>query len=405
VPRFEPFRGIRYDASDGRLDAVIAPPYDVISPAQQAALEASSPYNAVRLELPRDEPDRDRYHAAATRFLQWRQEGALVQDEAPAFYLYQMGFHDEHGRPRHTAGVIGALGLAAPGDGDVLPHERTMPKPKGDRLELLRACRANLSPVWGLSMAQGLSALCEPPGPPLSRATDEEGVHHRLWRFDAPARLEAVAATVASAPVVIADGHHRYETALAYQAERRAAAGGEPGGHDLLMAFVVELSEEQLSVRPTHRLLSGLPAGVDLVEALARHFVVAVTEPPDGAVPDRMAEAGGPALVTPKGTWLLRALPATVEAAGTELDSGHVDVALATLERELGSAVAVGYEHGWAEATAAVAAGEADAAVLLRPATVAQIAAMARVGERMPPKTTYFWPKPRTGLVFREVAG
>src|SRR4029077_1915435 len=130
-----------------------------------------------------------------------------------------MGFHDESGRPHQTSGVIGALELAVPGEGDVLPHERTMPKPKGDRLDLMRSCRANISPVWGLSLAEGLSALCEPSGPPTARCTDDDGVHHRIWRLEQPAVLEAISAAVGGAPVVIADGHHRYETALHYRDE------------------------------------------------------------------------------------------------------------------------------------------------------------------------------------------
>jgi len=403
VPRFEPFPGIRYDAADGWLDEVAAPPYDVIAPDQQAALEAASPYNAVRLELPRDEPGRDRYAAAAARLAAWRAEKALVRDEEPSFYLYRMGFHDEAGRPRQTTGVIGALELPAAGVGDVLPHERTTPKPKDDRLNLLRACRANLSPIWGLSLAQGLSAACEVSGPPLSRATDAEGVHHRLWRTSARGSLEAVAAAVASAPVVVADGHHRFETALAYQAERRAEGSG-PGDHDLVMALVVELADDQLSVRPIHRLLRGLPADLDLASALGGSFEASPTAAVDATIAQRMAEAGSLALVTPAGTWLLRPLPATVAAAGHDLDSSRLELGLESLAAVLGSAPEVEYQHGWDLATDAVAGGRADAAVLLRPATVAQIAATAHTGVRMPPKTTFFWPKPRTGLVFRELA-
>src|SRR5947209_16102644 len=249
MPRFEPFAGIRYDADAVELDRVVAPPYDVIGPEERHALEQRDVHNVVHIDLPRDEPGRDRYTAAGCRLDEWLAEHVLLQDDEPSFYVYRMGYHDADGRPRQTSGVIGALELSVPGEGDVLPHERTMSKPKDDRLNLLRACRTNLSAIWVLSLADGLSALCELPGPPDARCTDDEGTHHRLWRITQPGIVSALADAVASAPVVIADGYHRYETALAFRDERRAASAG-PGAHDQIMAFAVELAEEQLSIRP-----------------------------------------------------------------------------------------------------------------------------------------------------------
>jgi len=305
VPGFEPFAGIRYDDEKVALDRVVAPPYDVISPDDRHRLEERSPYNVVHIDLSRDEAERDRYAAAGCRFDEWLAANVLVNDPEPAFYVYRMGYHDADGRPRQTSGVIGALELSVPGEGDVLPHERTMPKPKDDRLNVLRACRANLSPIWVLSLAEGLSALCELPGPPDARCTDDEGVHHRLWRITQPGIVSAMADAVRSAPVVIADGHHRYETALAYRDERRAASAG-PGAHDQIMAFAVELAEEQLSIRPIHRLLSGLDPGVDLLEELSRAFEPFDAGPPTESLPARMADAGALALVLPEQAWLLR---------------------------------------------------------------------------------------------------
>src|SRR5690606_22470218 len=152
-----------------------------------------------------------------------------------AFYAYRMGYRDERGGLRQTSGIVGALTL---GTGDVLPHEQTTPKAKSDRLDLLRACRTNLSPLWALSTAPGLSSLAELPGPPVARATDDEGVHHRLWKVDAPGIVAAISEAVAARPLVIADGHHRYETASTYREERRAVDG--PGPWDAVMAYVVE---------------------------------------------------------------------------------------------------------------------------------------------------------------------
>jgi uncharacterized protein (DUF1015 family) len=408
VPRFEPFAGVRYDPARVDLDDVIAPPYDVIGPDERARLEARSPWNVVRIDLSEPEGGRDRYDNACHLFYEWLDEEVLVADEEPSFYVYRMGFHDEQGRPRQTAGVIGALELSVPGQGDVLPHERTMSKPKDDRLNLMRACRANLSPVWGLSLAAGLSSLCELPGPPDARGTDEEGVHHRLWRITQPGVVEAITSAVASSSVVIADGHHRYETALVYRDEQHAAGSG-PGPHDLLMAYIVELSDEQLTVRPIHRLVSGLPAGLDLVDALSPYFDAFDAGPASGAatLPARMIDAGALALVRRDQTWLLRPRPDAFnhETEGPEglsrvsaLDSSRLAAALDSLPDHH-----IAYQHGVDAVVAAVEKGDAQAGFLLRPATVAQIAAAARGRRRMPAKTTFFFPKPRTGLVFRRL--
>jgi uncharacterized protein (DUF1015 family) len=398
VPRFDPFIGLRYGPDAEDLSGVICPPYDVISEDQRRWLEGEHEANCVRLELPQPDGDLDRYRAAAATLSAWRTpEGPLVPDDGPSFYVYRMGFNDDAGRPRQTTGVLGALGLEPPGQG-ILPHERTTPKDKQDRLDLLRATRTNLSPIWGLSLAPGLSDLCDLGTPPDARATDADGVHHRLWRVTRPALLDAIAETVASRPVVVADGHHRFEVALAYQAEQRAEAGAGAGAgpHDAVLVYVVELSEEQLAVAPIHRLLTGLPEGWDAAGALGRWFEIEPTGPADESISARMAEAGALALVDPAGTWLLRPSPALAEASTMDLDSSRLEVVLQGLP-----GVDVRYQHGWRNVVDAVASRASQAGILLRPATVTQIAAVAAEGGRMPPKTTFFTPKPATGLVFR----
>src|SRR3954454_23660095 len=168
MPRFEPFAGLRYNPDAVELDRGVAPPYDVIGPEERHALEQRDDHNVVHIDLPRDEPERDRYTAAGCRLDEWLAQHVLEQDDGPSFYVYRMGYHDADGRPRQTSGVIGALGLVKPGapGSDILPHERTTPKAKSDRLDLLRATATNLSPIWGLSLTDGLSALSELPGPP-----------------------------------------------------------------------------------------------------------------------------------------------------------------------------------------------------------------------------------------------
>ena len=398
MPRFEPFAGVRYDLDRVELDDVIAPPYDVIGPEDQAPLEARSPYNVVRIDLPHDEGGRDRYTVARSLFDEWLAGGILRRDPEPGFYAYRMGYHDPAGNSRQIAGVLGALEVVAPGEGDVLPHEQTQDKIRTDRLQLLRACRADLSPVWGLSMAEGITDLCAgAPATPVARCTDEEGVHHRMWRLTQPAVVEAIAETVGSAPVVIADGHHRYATALAYRDEQRASRGGARGDEDLLLALVCELADGQASVRPIHRVVAGLPEGTDVVASLEPFFEVAAADLPVSTLPERMEEAGGLALIVGADrAWLLA--PRGV-LDDLRPDTALLDEALATLPPHT-----LTFDPSLDSVTAQVASGKASAAVLLRPVDVRQIARTALAGRTMPTKTTFFHPKPRTGMVFRRLS-
>lgn len=413
MPRLAPFAGLRYDPDRVRLDEVVAPPYDVIAPEELLAMQERSPYNAVHIELPDAAPGLDPYQAAARRIADWRADGILRRDAAASLYGYRMTYTDAAGHRGHTVGVIGALGLEPPGAAGIFPHERTTPKAKSDRLQLLQATEVNTSPIWGLSLATGLSEQLNRPGSQEDGVIDDDGVLHELWPIVDPGSIGRITEAVSAAPLVIADGHHRFETALTYQSERqvqrrgpglsggleRSAARGKGRGADSVMALIVELADEQLSVQAIHRLISGLPEDFDLAHALARSFDLTPTEPPDAALLDRMARTGSLALVRPTGTWLMQARPETRAAAVQDLDSSRLEVALASLPDH-----DVVYQHGWQQAVDSVERGEAQAAVLLRPVTVAQIASTGQGGERMPPKTTFFWPKPRTGFVFREVA-
>ncbi|HVC70592.1 MAG TPA: DUF1015 domain-containing protein [Acidimicrobiales bacterium] len=396
APRFEPFAGLRYDPSIP-LEKVIAPPYDIVGPEERAVLAGRHLANAIHVELPVDDPRTglDRYQSAGRYLARWTEEGVVQREGRPAFYAYRM----TEPSGRSSTGVIGALGCD-PGGSDILPHEQTMPKDTTDRLDLLRACHANLSPIWGLSLTEGLSKLFEPSGPASAEATDDDGVGHALWVLDDPAVLEAISAAVAESPVVIADGHHRYHTALAYQKERRAAVGEVAGGYDAVMALVVELSEEQLSVGPIHRTLSGVPGGVDLAEAFGRWFDTVHVGPLEESLVDAVADSEALALVTAGGVWLLTPREETYREAGSDLDSSLIGLVVEEIP-----GAQVSYRHDWHSAVGAVNAGECDAAVLIRPVTVAQIGEWAHAHKRMPPKSTYFHPKPRTGMVYRPVEG
>jgi uncharacterized protein (DUF1015 family) len=395
VARFQPFPGIRYDLDRLRLDQVISPPYDVIDEAQRAELAGRDPHNAVRIDLPVDEGGRDRYEVARSLLAQWRADGVLVTDERPSFTVHRMAYVDDAGIERRTTGVIGALELSPPGT-DILPHEHTTPKARSDRLDMLRSCRANTSAIWGLSLAKGLTDLLPVHFDPTAVVDDGEGVVHTVWVVDDPELCAAIADAVAAHPVVIADGHHRYETSLAYRREREQA-DGQAGDAAATLAYVVELVEDELTVRAIHRLVDGLPAGTDLVAALTPWFE-ALGPPPAGVpVTAAMLDAGALCAVTPDGEVLLRPRPEAL-ADTRDLDSARLDVALAALpEHQLR------FQHGVDNVRTAVAGGGAQFGVLLRPATVAQIEATADGGDRMPPKTTFFHPKPKTGLVFRDL--
>jgi uncharacterized protein (DUF1015 family) len=413
VPEFVPFRGTRYamreEREDADVSAVAAPPYDVIDDDSRAALEAADPRNSVRLILPRDGEDgRDRYQVAKDCLDEWQGSGALVVDDPARFYLYEMLFEDEDGRYRRTHGVIGALGLPPPGTDPsavgVLPHERTMTTAKTDRLSLLRATRANLDPIWVLSLTEGLSARLVPHRLPLiAYCEDHEGVTHRLFPLTDPRRIDEVTEALAVNPVVLADGHHRFETACAYRDERLAAGLDDPGA-ERIMAFAAELADDELSVRPIHRLLHGLQ-GIDARRALESAFTVVDAGPntPEGVVTlrARMHDDSALGLVERSGLVLLRPkLDVTgFDQVLRDVDSVRFDVHVRTALPD----TTVTFRSDSDAVAALVEKSAADAAVLLRPVTVAQIRAAAFVGMRMPEKTTFFSPKPRTGMVFRSL--
>jgi uncharacterized protein (DUF1015 family) len=391
MPRFEPFAGLRYDVARVDLSMVVAPPYDVVGPEERARLVSRHSANAIRVELP--EPDHraglDRYDSAAHQLLRWQEEGILVEDPSPSLYAYRMVSPGGHA----TNGVIGALGIDDESAATVFPHEQTLPKAKSDRLDLLAATRANLSPIWGLSLSAGLSRTFDRSDPPRAEAVDGAGVRHQLWVIDDADTIGAVQEAVASSAVVLADGHHRYETARTYRE-------GRPGDTraDLVMALIVELTEDQIEVGPIHRALSGLPDGLDLVDVCSSWFDLTRVGDFDVRTTSALGESGALALLMPSGTWLLSPKDGTAEAAGSVLDSSMVALVIAELpDHELE------FLNSWREGVRAIADDKSQAVLLLRPVSVAQIAEWARAGRRMPPKTTYFHPKPATGMVFRSL--
>jgi uncharacterized protein (DUF1015 family) len=434
VPDIRPFRALRYETGVvGDLGLVVAPPYDVIGPELHRALLARHPKNAVRLDLPHveagDEPD-DRYRRVARSLAAWRSDGSLRKDPRPSLYVYEQAYRVPGTTIERTQrGFFGRLRLEpfGPGSG-VLPHERTLSGPKEDRYRLLRATGVNTSPVVGLYedpsgvAAARLEEVTAGP-PPAVDVVDDDGVRHRLWPVtDDGEPGGVVAALVAAAganPIAIADGHHRYETALRYRDERRMTRSCEPDPpFDFLLMLFVDAAEP-LTVLPTHRVVRGLgPEGIARVrDGLGRLFIVEPAAP--DALVDRFGRAGELrggegrlGLVTREGSWLLvarRSAFTQLLTAGGEalraLDVSLLGAALESLAAIDAAAVAggerIGYTKSAAEAAALVASGEdaADAAFLLEPTPVESILAVARDGDVMPQKSTYFYPKALTGLV------
>jgi len=274
----------------------------------------------------------------------------------------------------------------------VLPHERTTPKASTDRLDLTRATAANLSPVWGLSLAPGLTALLREPGEPLG-AVEEDGVRHVVERVDGPDRVAAIAAAVAADDVLVADGHHRYAISRTYRDEVRAATGRQDTAAEETLTFVQELVPSQLSVAAIHRLYDGITAA-DLRAALEAWFVLEPAPRPGPGTLAAMESDGHLVLVEPGQAWRLRPRPGAFDGVRS-LDGAWLEAALAS------TTAGVTYQHGLDETLAAVDGGTAAAAVLIRPVSITEIERTAREGLLMPPKSTFFTPKLRTGLVLR----
>jgi len=433
VPEIRPFRALRFDAATIADQAlVVAPPYDVIDEAERQRLLARHPANVVRLDLPGeergDEAD-DRYRRAARTLATWRSDGTLHKDPHPSIYVYEQTYRVPGTDVSRTQrGFFARLRLESFGpDAGVLPHERTLAGPREDRYKLLRATGVNTSPVIVLYADPDATG-----GPVLKAATsrtadvdlvDDEGVRHRLWAVladgDAAAGVAPLLSAASRAPVSIADGHHRYETALRYRDERRMSRSCEEDpAFDYLLTLFLESTSQPLTVLPTHRVLRNL--GDDEVAGLRERLdELFEVRPVDDASELRgtfeigLADGGAGrfGLWTRSGGAMLQAKPGAFEpllprggAALRGLDVTLLGVALERLAGVGAEAIAggaVGYSKSASEAIERVnaAVDGADAAFLLRPTPVAAIAAVARDGDVMPQKSTYFYPKALTGLV------
>lgn len=393
MPKTAPFPAIRY-ASQADLNAVIAPPYDVLSADDVAALAARDPHNIVHIDVPTRTTEG--YDQAAQTLRDWLAQGVLVGDDTASLTIYRMQFRDATGSERTISGVLTGLEVVDLDAGGVLPHERTTPKAVTDRLDLTRATATNTSPVWGLSLAEGLSAALAEPAEPMGQLI-VDSVVHSVERISDPARIAAITELLASDDVLIADGHHRYSISRSYRDEVRAATGRSDTAAEFTLAFINELIEDQLSIEAIHRVYTGVDLAA-LREHLDRCFVIEPAPAPSPSMLSQMVERGCLVLLSPDGSaqWLT---PKAEAFAGVrELDGAYLEHALAGLD------ATVTYQHGLIETQQLVRSGEASAAILIRPTSLTEIRRTAREGLLMPPKSTFFTPKLRTGLVMRPTA-
>lgn len=408
MPRLSPFRALRYSDRAGDPSLLLCPPYDVISPAEARELRDRSPFNCVRLVLPEPAGAEDRYARAAALLREWLGEGVLRRDRDPAVFVYEQAF-TAGGEPRSRRSLLAALRLAPLSEGEMLPHEETHTEPREDRLALTQACGAQLSPVFLVAPdpERRLRRLLAGSGrgDPHLEATTPDGIRHRLWPVGAGGGAGELCAAGGERPLLLADGHHRYETAL----ELSRRWGDRPAAASVL-ACVVSGRDPGLAVLPTHRSLQRPPDGREWESFLSESFLLRPESRPAAEAPEAAAEAGGGAMVAAaagRDPLLLRPLPeaaAMLPPPGPELPPILFDRLVlrrgfeADADRAAESQL-LGYHRSTEDAVAA--AGADGLAFLLPTLDVDRVWEAARSLGRLPPKSTYFWPKIPSGLVFR----
>jgi uncharacterized protein (DUF1015 family) len=425
------FRGFRYDLGQvGSLSDVIAPPYDVIDGGLQEQLYNQSPFNAIRLELTRAEPGDDenenRYARAGRTLKEWISKDVIRQDTARSLYVYEQEFTVE-GTTFVRRGFLARVRLEPFGQGKIYPHEQTMSGPKEDRLKLYRATGFNLSPVFGLypDAENEVFRVLEPftrKGPPLE-ARDHLGVISRLWIITDTHAVSTVIGLMGSKPVYIADGHHRYETGLKYLAERQAAGEvpDDEAAPNFTLMMLVGMTDPGLIILPTHRLISGVGdvLAPRLEAMLADHFEIVERCGTDAqAAWDYIQMDGAQTLLgfgtAADGQWLvarLRDVGIMRELAPEQSDDWR-DLGVSILHKLVIDRLFTArseavptcrYVHLLREVTDALTAKACQVAVLVPPATMGHVERIAGHLEKMPPKSTYFYPKLLTGLVFHSL--
>jgi uncharacterized protein (DUF1015 family) len=411
-----PLNALHYDLERvGPLGDVVAPPYDVIDDHQRDELVARSPHNVVELDLPRDPEGGDPYEHSASLLAEWTGEGILTRDTEPQIWALEQDYTTPGGSRLTRRGFLARVKLAPYGEG-IRPHERTQPGPKEDRLRLTRATRHNLSPIFALHPGDAWQHL-EPAmgGEPWGEVTDEDGTTHRVWRIGDPAVHEAVAAELRPGELLIADGHHRYETSLAYQ--REVGPGGDA---DYVLMALVSLEDPGLTVFPTHRLLQARTQDdPDAREKTIRDAISEIFDVEQVPVAD-LDPAGTDGVgvfgfmesrlercyrLRLRDTGRLEQAFADHSEAYRTLDAAILEelvlkgIAGITTE-DIAAKRGIGYTPHIGDVFKKLNSGDYQTGFVLRATPVDQVRAVAAAGETMPPKSTYFFPKLLTGIAF-----
>jgi len=415
----EPLRALHYDLERTRgLQDVVAPPYDVIDADERDELESRSPYNVVRIDLPvGDHP----YETAARQFAAWQSDGVIVRDGQPAMWVLEQTYTGPDGQVRKRRGFLARVRVEEYGPGRIRPHERTHPGPKEDRLRLARATRANLSPIFSLfddpsnTVSDALQRATSA-ADPWGRATDEDGTVNRMWRIAAADAITQVTEALRDTELLIADGHHRYETARVYAEE----VGGD-GPQRYVLMCLVSLEDPGLTVFPTHRLLRDLrPEQREaLADTIRRDFDIRRLDgtaelAPLYGQPVSLgyidAHTRQPFMLTLKDQAIADAALADHAEPYRRLDTAVLEAlilkgALGMTDEDIDHLAGLGYARNFDEALGAVMTGGYDAAFFVAATPIEQVRAVAAAGESMPPKSTYFFPKVPTGLLFNPLDG
>jgi uncharacterized protein (DUF1015 family) len=424
--RIEPFHALMFDQTRCTpLTAVVAPPYDLIDQKRQAELYSRSPYNVVRLELNR-EPDP--YSAAAQTLSQWLAEGILVRSSRPAIYLYTQKF-EVAGRSLARTGLVVRIRLEEFASGRILPHERTFPKAKEDRLRLLTATQVNVSPIFGLypSESQQLRNLLREISQrkPVLELMDDLGINNELRLIEAPDELRLVQEALADARILIADGHHRYETALEYRRLRHESDRDSCSvhGYDYVMMTLVAFDDPGLVILPTHRVVRHLDGGAIAAfeQVVRRHFRIEEFREADAMCAALVRSGRGTLAIALRDDCVFRLLrlkddgvvAAALPSVPPQVRALDVSVLHAMIfepifhmtPEEIRKGGNIEYTIDMKAALDAVANGNADGAFLMNPPTVQDVERVSAAGSVMPEKSTYFYPKLLTGLVMNPLNG
>jgi uncharacterized protein (DUF1015 family) len=410
MARVIPFRGILYNTSKVSIEDVLAPPYDIITPEYREALYMQSPHNIVRIDFGKEESGdneiENKYSRARRCLDEWTREGVFIRSKNPSFYAYEMSYNI-YSEKKRLIGFLGLVELEELGVGSVYPHECTHSKPKLDRLNLIRSCEANTSPIFSLykSSGKGISNILSSVsrGKPYIEDTDISGDVHRLWQIDDSERIEIIQKELEEKAVFIADGHHRYETALEFykeKAAKEATTDDKPYGYVLM--FLANMLNEGITILPTHRLLKEIPE--DLNRMLPQYFDIEPVKD-DFDIRKRLYDKRRVFGFFYKGSTVWYILHYK-EGALSEIhpDLREIDVIILheLILKKLFHTADIVYEMDIHETLDKVQNGEFAAAFFLNPTRVEDIEKAALLSVRMPPKSTYFYPKLLTGLVLNK---